>query len=375
MTHARVDAANTASPPARGDRMPSLGGIRGLAILAVLVSHLYGGHPTLRRMDALAHVGELGVAAFFVLSGFLVTSLLINEQRQTGGIAVGRFLVRRAFRIFPAAYAFFLFVAVASAAGLLQLHRYDLVAALTYTMNFDTSPAWWLGHTWSLSVEEQFYLVWPLILYVARPPRGVMVALAAVLILPLVRLAVVMWFPGLEENFERTLLVAIDGFAIGSLLVVVRTRLEANATYVRWIRTWWVCLLLPLAALAGPLEHHPLFFYGFVQSGIYLALAICLHRSLLVTDDVVGRLLNWAPLEWLGSISYSLYLWQQLFLAPNGTGLIHLFPFDILLSLLCAVASYHLIERPFLGLRDRLWPARVGTAPGDTPPLAVQAIS
>lgn len=375
MTHPRVDPANTSSPSARGDRMPSLAGIRGLAILMVLASHVYGGHPALRRTDALAHVGELGVAAFFVLSGFLITSLLNNEHRQTGGIAIGRFLVRRAFRIFPAAYAFFLFVAVASAAGLIQLHRYDLAAALTYTMNFDTSPAWWLGHTWSLSVEEQFYLVWPIILYVARPPRSAMVALAAVLILPLVRLAVVMWFPELEENFERTLLVAIDGFAIGSLLAVVRGRLEASAIYVRWIRASWVPLLLPLAVLAGPLEHHPLFFYGFVQSGIYLALAICLHRSLLVTDDAVGRLLNWAPLEWLGSISYSLYLWQQLFLAPDGTGLIHLFPLDILLSLLCAVASYHLIERPFLRLRDRLWPARAQTAPGNTPLLPMQATS
>lgn len=361
--------AGPAASHAAAARMPSLDGLRGVAILLVVLSHLAAGYEATHQNEWILHAGGPGVDTFFVLSGFLITTLLCNEHRRTGRIAIGRFVVRRALRIFPAAYAFFLVVAMASAAGWIQLNRYDLAAALTYTMNFDASPAWWLGHTWTLSVEEQFYLVWPLILYLARPARGAMVAFAAVLVFPLARIAVVRWVPSLESNFERTLLVAIDGFAVGSLLAMVRGRLEANAVYLRWLRARWVPLLFPAAILVGPLEHHPLFFYGFVQSFIYLALALLIHRSQFVTNDIAGRVLNWTPLAWLGTISYSLYLWQQLFLAPQGTSPIHLFPLDCILSVTCAVASHRLIEQPFLRLRDRLWPSRMATEPRMVPPL------
>ncbi len=363
MTHTRVDTGGVVGATPRSGRMPSLDGMRGVAILLVFLSHLAAGYAATDRIDWLAHAGGLGVDIFFVLSGFLITTLLNDEHQRTGRFAIGRFLVRRALRIFPAAYAFFLLVAVASDAGWIQLNRYDLAAALTYTMNFDSAPAWWLGHTWTLSVEEQFYLVWPLVLYLARPARGAVVAIGAVLIFPFVRVAVIRWVPAFDDNFERTLLVAIDGFAVGSLLALMRGRLEASAGYVRWLRAPWVFLLLPAAVLAGPLEHHPLFFYGFVQSFIYIALALWLHRSQIVTNDAVWRFLNWAPLVWLGSISYSLYLWQQLFLAPEGTGLIHIFPLDCILSVVCAVASHRLIEQPFLRLRNRYWPAGSGAEP------------
>lgn len=346
--------------------MPSLDGLRGLAILFVLLSHAAAGYAETDHIEWLAHVGEIGVDIFFVLSGFLITTLLNDEDRRSGTIEIGRFVVRRALRIFPAAYAFFLIMAAANAAGWIQLNRYDLAAALTYTMNFDASPAWWLGHTWTLSVEEQFYLVWPLVVYLARPARGAVVALAAVLVMPIVRLALVQWAPSLEDNFERTLVVAIDGFAVGSLLAIVRGRLESHPRYMRYLRAWWVPLLLPAAVLLGPLEHHPLLFYGAVQSFIYISLALCLHRTQIVTADAVSRLLNWTPLIWLGSISYSLYLWQQPFFAPSGSALVPSLLLDCVLSVGCALASYHLIEQPFLRLRDRLWPAKTLSARVDT---------
>ena len=174
-----------------------------------------------------------------------------------------------------------------------------------------------------------------------------------------------MWFPGLEEGIERGLISALDGFAAGGLLAILRHRLEQHAAYMRVIRFPGVMALMPLALILNQLEHHPVVYYVLLQPVIFVMLAFCLHRTQVAPDTAVGQVLNWRPLAWLGSISYSLYLWQQPFLAPGGHGLLHLLPIAILLSVLFAWASFHLIERPFLRLRDR-WFA---------PPAAIEVMA
>jgi peptidoglycan/LPS O-acetylase OafA/YrhL len=352
--------------------LPSLDGTRGVAILLVLASH-FGmiDNPWLSVPEWIVRLGDFGVKIFFVLSGFLITTLLVNEYRRTGHIAIGRFVIRRAFRIFPAAYVFMFTIVAAAALGWVHLPPGAAAFALTYTTNFNTAPGYWLGHTWSLSVEEQFYLLWPLALLLARPRGRAYVAVATLIAAPIARGVIVTWFPGLAENMERAFVTAADGFAAGSLLALVRPRLERHAGYVRWLRAWWAPCLLPLALAVNNLQHHPLAFYVLLQPFVYVVLALGLHRGQMIPEDPLGRMLNWRPLAWVGSISYSLYLWQQAFLVPSGGGVIHRFPIDLLLSVGVAWASYRLIERPCLHLRDRWWPAR-STASG---PIAAPAAS
>jgi peptidoglycan/LPS O-acetylase OafA/YrhL len=146
------------------DRIPTLDGFRAISIGLVALYHLFRtrGFPSPPVLAPwMRWLGELGVRVFFVISGYLITGLLLRELRATGKIAIGRFYFRRALRLFPAFYAFLLVVAVLEGAGVIALNPGDLRSAATYTMNYHANPSWWLIHCWSLSVEEQFYLVWP----------------------------------------------------------------------------------------------------------------------------------------------------------------------------------------------------------------------
>ncbi len=350
-------------------RLPALDGIRGIAVLLVLVSHaeMTGDAP---GIEWIARLGDFGVKIFFVLSGFLITTLLVDEHGRTGRIAIGRFVARRAFRIFPAAYVFMFSILAAAMLGWVTLKPADALHALTYTENYSAAPSWWLGHLWSLSIEEQYYLAWPLVLAFAHPRGGGYVMIATLIVAPAIRAVIILSFPGLEEGIERGFIMAVDGFAAGGLLALLRHRLERHDAYMRVLRAPWMMALVPLALVLDQFEHHPLVFYVVLQPLIYVALAFCLHRSQVATDNSVGHLLNWRPLAWLGTVSYSLYLWQQPFLAPGGHGALHSLPVAVLLSIFFAWASFHVVERPFLRLRDR-W---LASSPGGLTPAPAAAV-
>ena len=340
-------------------RLPGLDGIRGIAILLVVVSHAEMAGSTMQA-EWIARLGDLGVKLFFVLSGFLITTLLLQEQSRTGRIAYGRFLVRRAFRILPAAYAFILCVIGASMLGWITLQPGDALHALTYTAEFG-APSWWIGHLWSLSIEEQYYFVWPLVLGLVRPRLGAWLMAGTLVVAAVARGAIVLWLADYSEGIERSFIAAIDGFAMGGLLAALLPALERRLGYLRALKSPWAPLLLPAAAALDQLEHHPLIFYVALQSVVYLLLALWLHRSQVVTNDWSARVLNLRGLSWLGTISYSLYLWQQPFLAPQSIRLVDSFPVAAGLSLLFALLSFHLIEKPFLRLRDRVVSANVSS--------------
>ena len=135
--------------------------MRAISILLVVAWHLRsnGSAPWL---DPLWRVdtGNLGVRVFFVISGFLITSVLLAEYARSGTIALRRFYVRRAFRIMPVFYVFLAVMAIGGALGLLEAPLSSVLLAGTYTGDY-THLSWSVGHTWSLAVEEQFYLLWP----------------------------------------------------------------------------------------------------------------------------------------------------------------------------------------------------------------------
>ncbi|MEO7329892.1 MAG: acyltransferase, partial [Minicystis sp.] len=162
------------APAAR--RIPSLDGLRAISILVVLFGHMAGTRNfAFSFLDRLptSELANFGVRVFFVISGFLITRLLFEEHARSGTVSLRGFYLRRTLRIFPAFYVFVAVVLVLDRLGKITLLPYDALTALTYTMNFHptASRSWQVGHLWSLSVEEQFYLLWPAIVLFTRP-RG-----------------------------------------------------------------------------------------------------------------------------------------------------------------------------------------------------------
>lgn len=337
----------TAQSPARRGRAttrlgyrPALDGVRGVGILLVMGAHFGLGLP---------QGGRIGVTLFFALSGYLITALLLAERRFSGRIDLRAFWIRRGRRLLPA-----LFVLITA---FLAYHlvrggfRQAVPAALlttfylaNYADNFGVNLGL-LSHTWSLAVEEQFYLWWPLalILLLRWRPRfaGPLVVLAALSLAGLNVLSIV------------TGIIVPNPFARGDALLGGAALAILGIGSVRWA--------LPLglggAMLVSLLPGNP--------AWIYLVAAAL---GALVVAGAEGSILAWRPLVFVGKISYSLYLWHQ----PAERILAAFLPafprpvtiaIDTVVSLALALASYYIVEARFRHRSSPVGPAR-GLAPG-----------
>jgi peptidoglycan/LPS O-acetylase OafA/YrhL len=334
-------------------RIPGLDGLRAVAILLVLCSHVQGapGAPSLPLPKGL-HLGELGVRIFFVISGYLITSLLLREVARRGQISLRDFFARRVLRIFPAFYVFLLVVFVLAAERIIELRPGDALHAVTYTMNYHGERAWWLGHLWSLSVEEQFYLFWPVILALVGARRGLMVAAAAVVAAPLIRVGTWVFWPSARAGIGEVFPTVFDALAVGCLLAGLSDRLGRSPRYLAALRSPFFALV-PLFGLAISMVPRVSFELAVGQSLVNVAIAFSIDRCVRCPEGVTGRLLARPTLVWIGSMSYSLYLWQQLFLNRHSEAWLNAFPLNLGLTFAVAAFSYYGIEQPILRLRPR----------------------
>jgi peptidoglycan/LPS O-acetylase OafA/YrhL len=223
-------------------------------------------------------------------------------------------------------------------------------------MNFAKNGTWLTGHLWSLSVEEQFYFVWPgLICLIGtrnalRTAAFVAIAAPGVLgILQILHLTaggrVFAWFP-----------FVADSIATGCVLAGAMPFLRKQAWFTRAVRSPWG-LLVPLAiALTDGLRAHPGIFMPFGEWILNLGIAYCIARFRTCASDAPGRFLNCRPMVFVGVLSYSLYLWQQPFLDHYVASTWTAFPLNLCCALALACLSYFLAERPFLRLRKRFQP-------------------
>jgi peptidoglycan/LPS O-acetylase OafA/YrhL len=315
--------------------IPSLDGVRAICITLVILSHLV--HWKRISLEVLGSYGTLGVFVFFVLSGFLITKLLLAEQERTATIGLRDFYLRRAFRILPAALVF---LAVVVPLYWRQMTWVHIAAAVFYFANMDFTRPWIFGHLWSLSIEEQFYLLWPFALKKWYRHRTLM-AVGAFCATPLFRTALYAFH--VHNPLIASLPVFSSQLAIGCLLAILAPRLPKVPG---WLAFAMVAAVALIPWFPGSSPARTLFSLFLLTPLLHLAVAgLILH-----VIQVPYRALNWPPVRWLGRISYSLYLWQELFCSNRA---LHAGYFLVLPSLACACLSYYLVEQPMLRLRDR----------------------
>lgn len=362
-----------------GRRISGLDGLRALSILLVIGDHSLD-WPT----------GRLGVNAFFVLSGFLITWLLIAELRASGGISLKDFYLRRAFRIFPAYYLFLLIVTLIELLQGNQGVLPHLLPASFYLLNYHfglvsaSEPS--LQHLWSLALEEQFYLCWPLVFVILarggldRVTRGLIAIIAAVVIW-----RCWLWFGvGVSERYiYRALDTRFDAIGTGCLLAL----LIANDAFRRSAeRVAALPMILPVSVLllTGSIAltlRFPDYGYsaGFTLDAVLLAFILlqCVAQS----DGGWLGWLNSRPLVFIGSISYPMYLYHEIgagiadktfdaigrtfaVLDPVTSSGVATALAGLLATIMLAWSSWRLVERPMLALRRRL--------AGETPVAGIQ---
>ncbi|HEX7992287.1 MAG TPA: acyltransferase, partial [Streptosporangiaceae bacterium] len=369
---AEPESAATATTTTTATRVPGLDGVRALAVLAVLAFH--EGLPWIPG-------GFLGVDVFFVLSGYLITDLLVARYRKHGGIGLGRFYQRRARRLLPALGL--MLVTVTAAVSLLEpgqraALRPAIRGAVTYTSN------WWQAfahqsyfslygpppafqHLWSLAVEEQFYLIWPLLLaliltLVHSPRRRALVAWGGAVASALTMLAI--YQPGGDPSLvyygtDTHASALMIGAALALTWPLAKVAGSAGRATSR-LDALGVAALVILAWAAWHLSgsNSVLYPYGLVLAalaagGLILAAA---------APGRIGSLLSWQPLRWLGIRSYGIYLWHWPVIAIT-TGLAvrsatsaPIRILDTVLPIALAAASWRWLEEPILrnGLRSEL---------------------
>ncbi len=338
-----------------------LDGLRGIAVLMVVAGHTLVFR--LGRSYRWTEFAFLGVLIFFVLSGFLITGLLCSEERRFGTISLRNFYLRRAFRILPALFVFIGLISLLIELNLVTDTPWTTVAfSMVFLKNiFGTGST--LGHLWSLSLEEQFYFIWPIMFTIVGRRNLLAPTLGIALAVILYRTVAILVTPYDYGRgiFELRTDFRMDSILVGCALALVIDRRTNSAIGFSRIARW----------ATHPLWTGPLLVFWTLYCGIprlwaaYLtvqtALVCCLvFHTIAFPDSAMGRGLRLRSLAFVGLISYSLYLWQQLFLVVSvpSWGVIRELPLCLFLTAAAALLSYYLVERPFLRLKRRLLSAR-----------------
>jgi peptidoglycan/LPS O-acetylase OafA/YrhL len=345
-------------------RIPSLDGLRAIAIFLTVAHHMierYGITTKNPILESFNLSGD-GVGIFFVLSGFLITSLLLKEHNENGRVSLTDFYIRRTFRILPPLYAYLIFYIIfCGVEGLGVNWRAVMSAALFY---LDYSPQayfWATQHTWSLSVEEQFYLIWPLIFLLAfhlgGRPAAAKAALALIILTPVFRVVTKFLHNPIFDHRQNFMLhTRMDSLMCGCLMAILAGQPLFETLYRRIEKFWWVAPLYTLF-LSGFLT----LFVGFTytnSAGLTID-SLCIAFFILWASrnpgSLVGKFLNWRIMVTAGVLSYSAYIWQTFFVWFDFHASIPawLCTLPMRLLLICAAAylSYRIVEKPSLRLR------------------------
>ena len=347
--------------------IPTLDGWRAVAIALVIGAHLSPAFENLHRpiFTKIAHFfthAGYGVDVFFCISGYLICSLLLEEKRRLDGrIHLGRFYTRRTFRILPPLVTYLAALIILHALGQLPgLSGSEVFAVLAFFRNYSTG-LWCTAHFWSLAIEEHFYLFIPLLFSLMRWRS----ALLTVLFLSA---ASAIWraiefkyhivqpiLPWTSPQFRTE--NRLDGLMNGAILALLLHKPKIREWFTKVLSpAVWVGLICITVVALILLESQP-----WRRTICAAIIPLIIAHTVLRPATLVGRFLELLPMRWIGRLSYSLYLWQQLFLIPNfmdlapePLGLLQKSLLSVIPATACAVASYYLIEKPMIRIGHRL---------------------
>ena len=339
---------------------PTFDGLRGIAILCVLIAHV----------SSVFKGGWVGVDLFFVLSGYLITSLLRNEYYASGNISFGKLYARRALRLVP---ALLICVTIANLLWQFTPHYYHpnrLLATLAGLFYFANLVRWpvlgLLQHLWSLSVEEHFYLVWPIIvstfLFRVSPRNGAFFLVITVFLIAALRIFVfhckLTYGPFVINSYSFTL-CRMDAILMGALLAVVLSHND-NVIHRKKVNINWslgICLCL-LATVVLVVPESNVYWYngGFIFTNL-----LCLYIVAIAAKNPSQPLLSSSILRWIGRRSYGLYLYHfPIFLAlgilirkDSSVNYLLVTALRFAATIVVAEVSYRFIERPVLRYKKR----------------------
>jgi peptidoglycan/LPS O-acetylase OafA/YrhL len=334
-------------------RFPALDGWRAIAIGLVIWHHaatgFYASEDAYYNTSS-SQLGAFGVDIFFGLSGLLISALLLQEYDQTGAISLAGFYTRRIFRILPPCFAFLL---VAGLLGLIQ-SPLELASCLAFFRNYlpVSLGGPYTGHLWSLAVEEHFYLLWPAVLVwlasrnsSARPVAYLSIFFGLWRVLDAQTGATARWLGSVSPHFRTDLRAdaLLWGCFVAFLLAPpgARERLRKN-------------LNAPVIAIATVAALACVMIYSMLAS-LWFAMLVpaILAGTMLHPEWRFCRILELAPVRFVGRISYSLYLWQELFLVPGWLpkiSVLQQWPWNLVATFAAAAASYFLVEKPCIQL-------------------------
>lgn len=324
--------------------IPTLDGWRGIAILMVLFDHIT--YAVARRYPhAWMRTGVHGVTLFFVLSGFLITSNLLSQER-----SLKKFYIRRFFRLMPVAWLFLatmLILGWVTGNGLTSWT--EIRGCLLFYRNYQGfAPGGgfsFASHFWSLSIEEQFYLVWPSLLFLFGVRRCRWIAgLGAIAV---AGYRYFFWVRYQDPHLRMHTEVHADALLAGCLLALLLFDAPVRERAIRLSR--WLALPSALIFLFAIGSHAYCHTQPLWECAV---IATLIAYTSLHPKAFLGKILDWKPLAWIGTVSYSLYIWQEVFIwFPRGVDLAVALCFGLPYV---AVGSYYLVERPLRRLGRRL---------------------
>jgi len=345
--------------------LPTLDGWRALSIVLVILHHsqIQSNVPIFGTLlQSVSDAGEAGVELFFAISGLLICSRLLEEETRFRQISVKSFYLRRCFRILPAAFFYLLVLAILAAFHIIPLLPVDWFGALfffrNYAMVFEymhhgpLALHWYTGHFWSLSMEEHFYLVLPGVLVLFKRKRR-WILLGFIVAVALRRFVVA---HVLQNNYQINFRTDthVDALFIPALIALLLYPLLRNQVARRWIPAWSFPIFLALEIV---LLFTRVPFFSTLQATV---IPLLILSTVLHPGSIPGRVLEMKPVRWIGWITYSLYLWQQLFFgdnfvsSPPRLAALRAWPINFLALLVCAIFSYYLVEKPFIRLGHKL---------------------
>lgn len=359
----------------KNNYIPSLNGLRGLSIIMVIIDHVSGwcfkADP---EKNWFLVNGVLGVHVFFVISGFLITKLLLEEEELRGTVSLKSFYIRRSLRIFPAFYFLLFCYFIMQCFGVIHMCLTSWITSITYTKYFPipNGSDFISSHFWSLSVEEHFYLLWPLVFKYLKQYRKIVAWVVIVIVTFLRYIYTIKQYDLLSQHgffqsidvlmvgcifamYEIPIFVFLDKLmSINRLFIYLPIVLFillrfANELVINQISISGLFLLRQVPIV---LHFNPFLVFGIYGIGGSIIIALIVVMASRYSNNLWYKLLNTSVLGYIGLISYSLYLWQQCFVTDE-LKFFSRFPFNIFFMLIVASFSYRFIEKPFLRMKSK----------------------